>query len=124
MYPPNSVKCSGTNKGEPLNELEKAFGTLAGFNTSSAILNDQTYLSSANASAVSGGKPICGAYGLDFESFNRSAIENGVNTADRSLPITLELTAGATDILTTVDVYCLCDAIFYVNLDGTCSVSV
>jgi hypothetical protein len=124
VYPPNSVKSSATNKGEPLFELEKAFGNLAGFNVSSDILNSAIYQRDSNGSGITGGLPNLSPYGLDFESFNRSAIENGVNTADRSLPITLELTSTAVNQAMTTDVYVLCDAIFYVNMDGTCSVSV
>ena len=131
VYPPNAVKCNTAlatlNNGEPLLELEKAFGNLSGFDTSSYILTNGVYgtIGGLKTSAGSAGVPILNPYGLDFEAFNRSAIENGVNTSDRSLPITLDLKFGAgCDVATTLDVYVLCDAIFYVNLDGTCSVSI
>ena len=125
VYPPNSVKVSATNKGEALFELEKAFGHLSGYNISSDIINSITYLGDTSSSSATSGVYNVGAFGLDFESFNRSAIENGVNTADRSLPITLEVKAGSQVAqTTTIDAYVLCDAIFYVNMDGTCSVSV
>ena len=66
--------------------------------------------------------------GYDFESFQRSALESGVNTADRSLPVILELTGfqsgNAGGQTARIDTYVMMDAIFYVSLDGTCSVSV
>jgi|EP01044_Picomonas_judraskeda_P002219 hypothetical protein len=50
----------------------------------------------------------------------------GVNTADRSLPISLILgfTTGNAPTATNVDVYVLADALFYINGDGSMSVSV
>ena len=132
-YPPNSVKCgtgtngatiSAVNRGESYLELEKAFGHLSNHKEGSWYLDGRTYCRSTNAKVAGASVACYSIYGLDFESFNRSAIENGVNTADRSLPITLELTSTVVALDTTVDVWCLCDAIFYVNLDGTCSVSI
>lgn len=123
-YPPSAVNVSTSNKGEPLLELQKAFGNLADIHSGPRLLGNDCYLASAATGSVHAALPFFGPLGLDFESFPRTALENGVNTADRSLPITLELTATDTAIATSVDVYCMCDAIFYVNLDGTMSVSV
>ena len=123
-YPPNSVKVSATNKGEAYQELRKAFGTLGDYQHGGILLNNSSYLASATANAGSLAVPHFAPYGLDFESFPRSATESGVNSADRSLAITLELTATAAAVLTTVDCFVMCDAVFYVNMDGTCSVSV
>ena len=134
VYPPNSVKCTTGNsmtntalgRGEAFNELEKAFGNLSSHSIGSELLDGFTYLRSDDSAAGPKNGAILGPYGLDFEAFNRSAIENGVNSSDRSLPITLDLTMASATIVggTTLDVYVLCDAIFYVNLDGTCSVSI
>ena len=65
-------------------------------------------------------------YGLDLEAFQRVAIESGVNTADRSLPISLLLNtlAGANVHAQNIDVFVLADALFYLNADGSMSVSV
>tara|TARA_B110000285_G_C14567166_1_gene356206 strand:- start:301 stop:462 length:162 start_codon:yes stop_codon:yes gene_type:complete len=52
-------------------------------------------------------------------------LENGINTADRSLNMSLDIkrsSGPATAV--TVDAWVMCDAIFYVNLDGSVSVSV
>tara|TARA_R110002124_G_scaffold17446_1_gene72878 strand:- start:1663 stop:3000 length:1338 start_codon:yes stop_codon:yes gene_type:complete len=134
VYPPQPVKCStgvsSTNialgRGESYNELEKAFGNLSSHDSGSELLDAMTYCRDATSAAGATNSAILSPYGLDFESFNRSAIENGVNSADRSLPISLDIKMTAQTIVggTTCDVYCLCDAIFYINLDGTVSVSV
>ena len=63
------------------------------------------------------------AIGYDLEAFQRSALESGIDTANRALPISLELSlaiappAGSGGI--TCDSYCVADAFFYVNADGT-----
>ena len=63
--------------------------------------------------------------GLDLEAFQRVAIESGVNTADRSLPISLILNFGTQPSgAQTYDVFVLADALFYINGDGSMSVSV
>ena len=58
-----------------------------------------------------------------MEAFQRVAIESGVNTADRSLPISLILNNNNATA-TTLDIYVLADALFYINQDGSMSVSV
>jgi hypothetical protein len=64
--------------------------------------------------------------GYDFEAFNRVMLEQGIDTASRSLPINLIIDKGDSGgtITHRADVYVLCDAIFFINLDGTASVSV
>jgi hypothetical protein len=135
VYPPTSVKVAQDNKGEAYNELRKAFGNLGAYDGQGVMLNLQTYLGPANAnfrtqtcavSAAAAPNPILSPFGLDFESFQKIAAENGLNTADRALPTTLEIKykAGGTNGTGVIDVYCMCDAIFYVNLDGSVSVSV
>ena len=60
-----------------------------------------------------------------FEAFQRVALEAGINTADRSLPINFIFDrTGASANPTRLDIYVLCDAIYFINLDGTVSVSV
>lgn len=125
VYPPTAVAVSTTNKGEAYQELRKSFGTLGSLEHGGVLLNSATYLASPTTGSATGAVPHLAPFGLDFEAFNRTALESGVNSADRSLPISLELTAAsASATLATTDCYVLCDAIFYVNLDGTCSVSI
>ena len=71
-------------------------------------------------------------YGFDFEGFSKSAIQSGINTQDRSLPITLETRYNATNPMTAggavgagntasglrVDSYAMCDILFYIDATG------
>ena len=128
VYPPTPVRCNGMIVGatsEPLMELEKAWGNVgsrAGLGENTNISNFYSVESArAGTNAVYRFSP----FGLDMEAFQRVAIESGVNTADRSLPITLELThGGAAAVASNLDVYVLADALFYINADGSMSVSV
>lgn len=135
VYPPTSVKVkksgnSYTNKGEAYQELRKAFGTLGDYSHGGLGINNGGYLGNADTAAHSGcdaySIPLVNVFGLDFQSFGKTMLENGINTADRSLPMNLDIKRSGgpagTDIVT--DVWCMCDAIFYVNLDGSVSVSV
>ena len=51
-------------------------------------------------------------------------LEQGIDTSSRSLPINFICSKGASGGQMRGDFYVLCDAIFYINLDGTASVSV
>jgi hypothetical protein len=70
--------------------------------------------------------------GYDLEAFQRSALESGIDTANRALPISLEWkgenNAGGVARVPpigglTVDNYVVADAFFYVNQDGTATPS-
>lgn len=108
-------------------ELMKAFGKLGDYSHQQAysrkhLLNTQTVRDGKTLQ-----KSTLSAYtiGYDFEAFQRVALESGINTADRSLPINFicEKSAATTNP-TRADFFVLTDAIFYINLDGTASVSV
>ena len=137
LYPSQAVAvsdlASGNNKAESLYELRKAFGNLNFIDGTGSLLNGQTYAKCDVVGSV--GMPILNdltsnkhfqfaPMGLDFEAFPRTALESGVNTADFSLPTNLILEGGTFTNDTTIDVYVLADALFYVNLDGSVSVSV
>ena len=140
VYPPTSVKLSATahdgvytNKGEAYSELRKAFGTLGDYSEGGVLLSQDTYLegqpSRDNAVYPSNStpqQPTMNPFGLDFEAFPKTALESGVNSADRSLPMSLEFKkhSGNGPAAVTTDVWVMCDAIFYVNLDGSISVSI
>lgn len=144
VYPPTSVKLTATahdgkytNKGEAYSELRKAFGTLGDYSEGGVALSNDTFLSgepSANkpdvptttAGNTEPQQPLFNPFGLDFEAFPKTALESGVNSADRSLPMSLEIkkvSGNGPDAVNT-DVWVMCDAIFYVNLDGSISVSI
>ena len=146
-YPQNDIQCrmSGVDVGntagitdvgrnencEFLVELQKAFGKLGDYSHQLAF--DRKNLMNVNLPMTGGGDGeyqgvVVSSYvlGYDFEAFQRVALEAGINTADRSLPINFiceryqQLQAGTTR----ADFYVLTDAIYYINLDGTVSVSV
>tara|TARA_R110000803_G_scaffold90194_1_gene157499 strand:- start:499 stop:1866 length:1368 start_codon:yes stop_codon:yes gene_type:complete len=126
-YPPTPVRCNGMAVGstaEPLYELEKAWGNVgsrAGLGSETAR---STFYTQESARATTGQVYRFAPFGLDMEAFQRVAIESGVNTADRSLPISLILEHSAAATATNLDIYILADALFYINQDGSMSVSV
>ena len=66
-------------------------------------------------------------YGIDLEAF-RHEIENGIDTSSRALPITLHTQhaddpRGGNDACNQLLMYVLYDSLFYVNMDGSVSVS-
>jgi len=123
-YPQTDVKCD-TAENEV--ELMKAWGKLGDYSHQQAfsrkhLVNDEDLRDGRTLQ-----KSTLSAYtlGYDFEAFQRVALESGINTADRSLPINFicERSEDAS-APTRADFYVLTDAIFYINLDGTASVSV
>ena len=147
-YPPTPVRCGfgtalalgagGEAKvaGETLMELEKAWGNVGsrlGLGSKTRALGFYRHPAVRAVPTAAGGAVLTSVlnaqryapFGMDMEAFQRVAIESGVNTADRSLPITLELThGGAASVQSQCDVYVLADALFYINSDGSMSVSV
>ena len=135
-YPQNDINCKvnavldatqTSAAPEFITELQKAFGKLGDyqhqlpFNTKN-LKNVQTPKTALLASTS-----VIDAYilGYDFEAFQRVALEAGINTADRSLPINFVCKRhAASAAVTRADFYVLTDAIYYINLDGTVSVSV
>lgn len=131
------IAANQSSMSEAYNECKKAWGKI-GDTHGGGLVTHFNYLADAGSiqnvdvigrSAAGGPRAFpMFCLGYDFESFQRSALESGVNTADRSLPVILELTgvqSGNGGALTArCDTYVMFDAIFYVSLDGTVSVSV
>lgn len=125
-YPPTANEVSAlTNKVGAYTELQKAFGKV-GSNVHPDRLNAGNYLrDNGDAPSMGVGQiaPFC-PYGIDLESF-RHEIENGIDTSSRALPISLHTQssvapdAGALDCL----MWVLYDSLFYINMDGSVSVS-
>ena len=123
-YPQTDVKCSTTENEV---ELMKAWGKLGDYTHQQAfskkhLINDEDLRDGRTLQ-----KSTLSAYtiGYDFEAFSRVALESGINTSDRSLPINFICSkSDETTQPTRADFYVLTDAIFYINLDGTASVSV
>ena len=63
-------------------------------------------------------------FGIDLEAFQRTAIESGVNTADRSLPISLMIDIAAANAQAiNVDAYVAYDSLYFIDETGTIRVS-
>jgi len=125
-YPPTANECNAvTNKSGAYTELMKAFGKI-GSTVHSDLLNSGNYMIASGAdtyNGVSARIPFC-PFAIDLESF-RHEIENGIDSSSRALPITLHTThtgnieGGVNDVY----MYVLYDSLFYVNMDGSVSVS-
>jgi hypothetical protein len=139
VYPPTPVVGPGAaatatlRTSESVMELEKAWGNVGsrnGMGSFSKCNNFYTNVAARVAATVAAGVPAdvnrqaYAPFGLDMEAFQRVAIESGVNTADRSLPISLVLEHAAVAVVSEIDVFVLCDALFYINSDGSMSVSI
>ena len=123
-YPQTDVSAD-TSENEV--ELMKAWGKLGDYSHQQAfsrkhLLNVET---ARTGSTLQESTLSAYTIGYDFEAFQRVALESGINTADRSLPINFICEKSAeTDEPTRADFFVLTDAIFYIHLDGTASVSV
>lgn len=123
-YPQTDVACNTTENSV---ELMKAWGKLGDYSHQQAFAKKHVQNHETERDGSTLQKSTLSAYtiGYDFEAFQRVALESGINTADRSLPINFicERSEASTEA-TRADFYVLTDAIFYINLDGTASVSV
>jgi len=123
-YPQTDVQAD-TSENEV--ELQKAWGRLGDYSHQQAysekhLHNAETARNGAN---MEGSLLSAFSIGYDFEAFQRVALEAGINTADRSLPINFIASRSATAAgPTRCDFFVLTDAIYYINLDGTVSVSI
>jgi|TARA_Y100000296_G_scaffold24603_1_gene29026 hypothetical protein len=138
VYPPTAVSATAagislSTSAECLMELEKAWGNTGSRFGLSNETNMSTFYSELEVrstgfagvgAAVGNGMYRFAPFGLDLEAFQKVAIESGVNTADRSLPISLITEHTGAQAVTTIDVWVLADALFYINQDGSMSVSV
>ena len=141
QYPAEPIQCNyGLAAGpagvrsEHLTELEKVFGSLGsttglgsltGFNFATAdcdVANMTGVVAPANADATYQFSP----FGIDMESFQRvSAGHDGVNTASKSTPITLQLTIGAAAAdAVAIDAFVCYDSLFYIDATGSVRVRV
>ena len=122
-YPPTAVEVNTlTNKITPYLELQKAFGKL-GSTVHSDLLGSGSYLTAETASlSANGGVFQFAPFGIDLESF-RHQIENGIDSASRALPMSLELTTSGTNTAATTHIFVMYDSMFYVNIDGSMKVS-
>lgn len=129
-YPPTANECnSATNKVGAYTELVKAFGKV-GSTVHNDLLMGSNYMASTGADAdcaLRGANVRFCPYGIDLEAF-RHEIENGIDTSSRALPITLHTQhsadpRGADAACNQLLMYVMYDSLFYINMDGSVSVS-
>lgn len=140
QYPSEPVKCdygaaagpAGT-RAEHLMELHKTFGSLGstigvgslnGFNFAVSDCDVPEMARIVNPANADSSYKFC-PFAIDMEAFQRvSAGHDGVNTADRATPITLQLTIGAPagDAIA-VDAWVCYDSLFYIDSTGTIRVN-
>ncbi len=130
LYPQEPIKFSAENAGEMYNEIRKCFGTIGSYNHGT-MLNKTTFTPTTNNAysyapdAGHARQMFVAAY--DFETFAKSATESGLNTSDRSLPVSFTVktaTAGhanVDDLVVRYDVFAMADCILYINLAGKLS---
>lgn len=120
------------NRSEVLSELAKCWGTLssvAGVGILSAA-NYATTNCDVGGMAQDAGPGNAtqslrfAPFGIDLEAFQRTAIESGVNTADRSLPISLMIDIATPNTQAiNVDCYVAYDSLYFIDETGTIRVS-
>ena len=125
-YPQTDIKTGNGNRAELVSELHKAFGKLGDYSHSTCVrAKGLECIERIRTNQVRDSGLAGFMLGYDFEAFQKVALESGINTADRSLPLNFVYNK---DVATTgshhADFYVLSDAIYYINLDGTVSVSV
>ena len=154
VYPPTPIQGPGdsaaavsqTRRGECLQELAKAMGTLSFTSPTGRCLNTLTYCADI-ASAVGpttasgdnggggaafiaiGNEPAyCSAFAIDLESYQHTAIESGIDTETLALQTNLIIsvdplagTIGAED--KTIHSWLCYDKHYYFNSNGSVSIS-
>ncbi len=140
QYPSEPVRCDyGLAAGpagvrsEHFAELEKCFGTLGSviglgsLSTTNFALTDCDVpnMTTVVAAGAADATHFFCPFGIDMESFQRvSAGHDGVNTADRATPISLQLTVGAAaGEAVTIDAFVVYDSLFYIDSSGAIRVN-
>ena len=122
-YPPTANEFNPiTNKITGYTELMKAFGKVGSTTHRDLLLTQYATQEGQNGGGDPNALiPFC-PFGIDLESF-RHQIENGIDTSSRALPIQLVVSATPDTSARDVYMYVLYDTIFYINMDGSVSVS-
>jgi len=140
QYPSEPVQCNyGLAAGpagvrsEHVTELEKCFGTLGSTVGVGSLCSSNFATADCDVpqmtTVVAPGAPdathLFSPFGIDMESFQRvTAGGDGVNTADRATPITLQMTIGAAaGQAITIDAFVCYDSLFYIDSTGSIRVS-
>ena len=120
------------NRAEVFSELAKCWGTLSSVN-GVGVLSTPNYattdcdVAGMAVDAGPGNGPQSfrfSPFGIDLEAFQRTAIESGVNTADRSLPISLIVDIAAVNAeAINIDAYVAYDSLYFIDEMGSIRVS-
>lgn len=143
VYPPTPVDCrfqgpnnsSAFSRGEALSELAKCWGSVSSAHGVGSLSTINYQLDQGNVALIPQ-DPGAGVgvpsyrfapYAMDLESFQRTALESGVNTSDRSLPISLILNVGggaaAANEQFNIDAYVAYDSLYFIDSIGNIRVS-
>jgi len=143
VYPPTPVDCqfqgvngaSAFGRGEALSELSKCFGSVSSAHGTGSLSTLNYALNQGNVATLpqdaGAAAPVVSyqfaPFAMDLESFQRTALESGVNTADRSLPISLVLNIGggaaAANEQFNIDCYVAFDSLYFIDPIGNIRVS-
>ena len=142
VYPPTPVDCqfngaAGTPafaRGEAYSELSKCWGSVSSANGTGSLSTLNYAVNSGNVADIPqdpGGAVALVSYefapfAMDLESFQRTALESGVNTSDRSLPISLLLNIGGGAGINeafNLDCYVAYDSLYFIDGVGNIRVS-
>ena len=143
VYPPTPVDCqfngpngtSSFSRGEAFSELSKCFGSVSSAHGTGSLSTLNYALNQGNVATLpqdpGAAAPIVSyqfaPFAMDLESFQRTALESGVNTSDRSLPITLVLNVGGGAVAANeqfnIDAYVAYDSLYFIDAVGNIRVS-
>lgn len=141
VVPPTPIDCNFTLAGvgphatrsETLMELKKCLTSVASTHGVGSLTTSNYMVANCDVANMVGpsnaGNPTIshefGAFGIDLESFQGTAIESGTNTASRATPITLLLTIPVANVESVnVDCYIAYDSMYYIDESGTIRVSI
>ena len=120
------------NRSEVFSELAKCWGVLSSV-SGVGVLSTPNYATTdcdVAGMATDLGPGVApqsyrfSPFGIDLEAFQRTAIESGVNTADRSLPISLIVDiAQANAEAINIDAYVAYDSLYFIDEMGSIRVS-
>jgi hypothetical protein len=147
-YPPVPISCrfdgpavsANSQKAECFDELTKCFGTLHSAHGTGILNRINTYTTDCDnanmpldTTAAGGGASNrtyrFSPFGIDCEAFQRTAAESGIDTASRSLPMTLNVKLGvdaggaAAGEAIAVDAYVVYDSLYFIDQAGRINVS-
>jgi len=144
VYPPTPVDCTfqgaagsqAFTRSEALSELAKCWGTLTSTHGTGSlstlnyanIQNDAALMPRDAGAAADVVSYQFAPFALDLEAFSRTAIEAGINTADKSLAISLMLNVGQNAVAggqqaINIDAYVAYDSLYFIDEMGNIRVS-